>query len=285
MMSGLPSSGKTTKATELLKTIPNSVRINRDDMRAMLFKDLTWHGKFEETVVSLQREMVKHCLIHRHTVIIDDCNLTKRNTERWANLASEIGVKFEVFQLDTDVEECIKRDRLRNNKSVGFSVIRNMAYRLGLIPHVKTIIVDIDGTLADCEERKKKATKPDGKLDWKVFFNEAAVYLDKFRKDVYDDAKKFAEDNGCKMVLVSGRPETLKHVTEAWLKHNCVEYERLIMRYSGDHRPDTEVKKQILDENFDKTLVLACWDDRPCVIRMWQENGIKVFDVGNGIEF
>ena len=58
------------------------------------------------------------------------------------------------------------------------------------------------------------------------------------------------------------------------------------MRRGTDKRPDTEVKKQILDTYFpDKSVIHTVIDDRPSVIRMWREQGLKVIDVGEGIEF
>ena len=33
----------------------------------------------------------------------------------------------------------------------------------------KTVIFDLDGTLANIDVRRDKALKPDGKLDWEIF--------------------------------------------------------------------------------------------------------------------
>ena len=58
------------------------------------------------------------------------------------------------------------------------------------------------------------------------------------------------------------------------------------MRKSGDKRPDTDVKKEILDKYFkDKIKIFTVIDDRPSVIRMWKENKLDVIDVGDGIDF
>ena len=34
-----------------------------------------------------------------------------------------------------------------------------------------------------------------------------------------------------------------------------------------------------------KENIFMVFDDRPSVIRMWRENGVKVVDVGDGVEF
>jgi hypothetical protein len=58
------------------------------------------------------------------------------------------------------------------------------------------------------------------------------------------------------------------------------------MRRADDKREDTEVKAQMLDIYFpDKTKIVQVIDDRPSVIRMWQERDLPVLDVGKGIEF
>ena len=57
-------------------------------------------------------------------------------------------------------------------------------------------------------------------------------------------------------------------------------------RKDKDRRNDTVVKAEMYDmmlsDKFRPTLV---FDDRPSVIRMWKDIGIKVADVGHGKEF
>lgn len=150
---------------------------------------------------------------------------------------------------------------------------------------IPAIIVDIDGTLCDTEHRvhflrgKKK--------DWMAFY--AASDLDKPRYDVIAQVQKYY-DEGYQIILVSGRPEEYRGKTKDWFGRlesgppfaNC----ELFMRKDGDYRADTITKKEIFDEHIkDKYSVACAFDDRPAVIRMWEENGIEVIDVGEGIEF
>ena len=37
----------------------------------------------------------------------------------------------------------------------------------------KWVIFDLDGTLANIDARRKLATKPNGKIDWDIFFDPA----------------------------------------------------------------------------------------------------------------
>ena len=59
------------------------------------------------------------------------------------------------------------------------------------------------------------------------------------------------------------------------------------MRKEKDYREDTIVKRemydQMLKDGYKPELV---FDDRPSVLRMWREiEGLKVVDVGHGVEF
>lgn len=69
-------------------------------------------------------------------------------------------------------------------------------------------------------------------------------------------------------------------------KNTDIEPLTIIMRGSGDKRPDDEVKEHMFNTLFkDKYPVETMIDDRPVVIRMWERIGVPVIDVGNGEEF
>ena len=53
----------------------------------------------------------------------------------------------------------------------------------------KYVIFDLDGTLADITKRRNKATKPNGKIDWNIFFDPSLIYLDNPNYPVIDTAK------------------------------------------------------------------------------------------------
>ena len=42
-----------------------------------------------------------------------------------------------------------------------------------------TVIFDLDGTIADIEIRRKKSVKPNGKMDWDIFFHPDNIQYDK----------------------------------------------------------------------------------------------------------
>ena len=67
-----------------------------------------------------------------------------------------------------------------------------------------TIIFDLDGTLADINERKQKSQLDNGKMDWDIFFDPENIKLDKPKPEVIKCAQMFKEQ-GYKIVIFSGR--------------------------------------------------------------------------------
>ena len=61
-------------------------------------------------------------------VIVDDTNLSKRAIDHWEWIAGVTYSDIEFIKIDTDIEECIRRDSLRANP-VGEEAIRKMAAR------------------------------------------------------------------------------------------------------------------------------------------------------------
>lgn len=111
---GLPGSGKSTFAKELVATSDQRwVRVNRDDLRAMLHNSV-WSKANEQVVVSMRNAMISDAIYNGWNVISDDCNFG-RNIEDLFNLTkgSTIGVDIEVKFFDVSVEECLRRNALR----------------------------------------------------------------------------------------------------------------------------------------------------------------------------
>jgi predicted kinase len=278
MMRGLPASGKSTRAREIMAEGGNFVRVNRDDLRAMLHTG-KWSGKKEDVTKKIQMEIVDLLLTGGNNVIIDDTNLRPQDEEKWKGFAKEYNAKFEIIDMDMDVFTCIALDSQRE-KSVGENVIWKMALSSGRYKSErKYVLVDIDGTLADISHRLHYVQGE--KKDWDGFFLD--IEKDKPREEVIRlmiEAKKDYE-----VFVVSGRPERYRENTLDWLCENGVPgFTALIMRGADDKRPDTMVKQDIL-KCFGVENVGYVIDDRPCVIKMWRDNGVKCIDVGNGVDF
>jgi hypothetical protein len=140
------------------------------------------------------------------------------------------------------------------------------------------IIIDLDGTLADCEPRRYHVNGE--AKDFGAFF--AAIGDDK-PFEWCDELITAMSRYGYDIVLCSGRPEDYRKVTELWLTFNRIEYDALFMRPSGDGREDAIVKKEILERDIlPKWDVLFAVDDRQQVVDMWRENGITCLQCAEG---
>lgn len=88
-------------------------------------------------------------------------------------------------------------------------------------------------------------------------------------------------------VFTSGRDESARQQTEMWLQHHVIsEHQqfRLLMRAEGDNRPDHEVKLEMLYKLriIWRYNIIAVFDDRDRVVKMWRDNGVACFQVAPG---
>ena len=290
IMKGLPASGKSTIAQGIIVEHGNAVRINKDLLRKMLhFNKFT--GKNEGLTRNAARALAKTFLESGTNVIIDDTNLNVGTMQSWKDLAKELNVKVEVIDLtEVPVEECVMRDNERED-SVGGVVIKNMALRAGLktFPQKSVVLCDIDGTIADTSHRLHYVKKPadadeNWKKDWKGFFSQ--MEGDPVRQDVQNMLIQLYNE-GYTIIFMSARPENYREATLRWLQAHFLTFAyTVIMRRENDKRPDTETKKEMIEQHFpDLGVIHTIFDDRPSVVRLWKEMGLNVIDVGKGEEF
>lgn len=166
---------------------------------------------------------------------------------------------------------------------------------------MKTIIFDIDGTLADKTHRLHHIQKEP--KDWDAFFEASGE--DAVIKGVFmilmlhiHYAEHFKDT---RVIFVTGRPEKYREYIFDWFFHiahkmhiylldsflskqpDDPSLDCLYMRKNGDHRPDhiikDEILKQLQAEGHD---ILCVFDDRKCCVDMWRRNGLLCFQVAEG---
>ena len=169
----------------------------------------------------------------------------------------------------------------------------------------KTIIFDLDGTLAIIDKRRILAGKtkdgvPTDKMDWDVFFDpDNVLNLDEPNPPVVKMAQMF-DDEGFNIVIFSGRNDRSFDATVEWLWDNKVPWDLLVMRPDKfkdkswpvaknnpalpnmRFMPDEILKKKMLDTFVDKNDVLMRVDDRQKVVDMWRAEGLTCFQVAPG---
>jgi len=137
IMTGLPGSGKSTVAEEIIKNEENAVIICRDAIRTMLCNG---YDKYKHTSVkeSLVKSMAVACMevaIERdYLVVIDETNITKERRAYWQNMANAIGerkglnIKFMGMWVNTPKNVCIARRKAnpKGTTDIWCTIIENM---------------------------------------------------------------------------------------------------------------------------------------------------------------
>jgi phosphoglycolate phosphatase-like HAD superfamily hydrolase len=145
----------------------------------------------------------------------------------------------------------------------------------------KTVIFDLDGTLADITSRRTLSTKPNGKMDWDIFFNPDNITLDLPNQPVIDMANMLFT-KGHTISILSGRSDVTKQATMDWLLEHDVWFDTLTMRSKQHHfMPDNQLKQMWLDD-IGVDNVAMVFDDRNQVVDMWRDNGLTCFQVAQG---
>lgn len=286
MLSGLPASGKSTYAEDLVKNSGGQwVRVNKDLIRTMLHAD-KFSFSNEKATVKAELQVAEEMLMMGKSVVVDDTNLGERHHVQWETLANSMGAKFQKHKFKASFKECLERNKARGLK-VPQSAIHRMATQYKLIDgHWKDVVIcDIDGTVGDLSHRlhhiKKDNPTPE---DYAKFYSDEEVLKDGYHAHV---CQRVIQEHleGRTIIFVSGRSDVCRESTEEWLKGTGIPYSALLMRSEGDRRPDTQVKKDFLRQVLSGYNIVRVYDDRPSVIRMWREDGLEVVDCGDGVEF
>lgn len=144
---------------------------------------------------------------------------------------------------------------------------------------MKTIICDLDGTLANIDHRLHHLESK----DWDSFF--AAVKDDKPVEWCVILLRGLMQQ-GIRIIFVTGRNESTRPDTVEWIKalglNLRIEAEDLYMRREKDRRPDYLVKEEIYSEYLQDENILFVLEDRKQVVDMWRRKGLIVLHCDEG---
>lgn len=241
ILRGLPGSGKSTVAADMIRKEPKRfVRINRDDLRSMAVgpgnNPHARDNDREELMRTFKEELVRKAFADGYDVILDDTHLVPQTVKKLHQLAASVGdVKVIEKGVNVDVKTCIERDSRRTGFAhVGEKVINDMAGFSGVakgrklsdkeayyeprpdsfkvvvqdekLP--KAIMCDLDGTLAIIGDRTPyDATDCDikDKPNWPVIRAVLAMHA-----------------QGVKVLFMSGRDQKYRPETERFIEKYCV---------------------------------------------------------------
>lgn len=300
ILRGLPASGKTTFAKAwVAMDRKGRVRINKDDIRAMIDQGTFVEGVTENRIIAARDILVKGLMSRGLSVVVDDTNLRNFHVRKLAKLAHEGCWDWEIKNFDIPLNECIKRDMERPKEYyVGKTVIENMNAKYvsnGAFSYVpseddlnvsiepgdnyyvpdtsqpKAIIIDVDGTVA-----LKGTRNP---------FDESRVSEDRPNQPVIDAILADMAANDVYPVFVSGRSAGCSKDTIDWIEDYILPNGgfSLFMRKEGDNRPDYEIKLELFDRHIRSQYnVQRVYDDRNQVVKMWRSIGLTVLQVAEG---
>ena len=229
---------------------------------------------------------------------MDDTNCNRNVRYDWEKMAQQMRCRFRIVTMTTDLKVCIERDSKREGKErVGEGVIRKQWKDLnevkvtvkkeaepakmtrpyfnrlqlqqgGFLPRLPGcpwVLVDVDGTVADSTGLRSP-------------YDESRVLEDNPYPTIITEVNRLSETHN--ICIVSGRHDSCGDDTWDWLEMHGVKFDHVLMRYSGDNRPDYVVKSEILNSLLEVVLkqnVAFAIDDRPQVVeRCWKANGIRV---------
>jgi hypothetical protein len=146
----------------------------------------------------------------------------------------------------------------------------------------KIVIVDIDGTISKVGDRLKFLQK--SPKDWDSFY--AASFEDEPILPIIQLVWQLYRV-GYEIVFCTGRRESCREKTQEWLNEHfdypiSVRF-RILMRPDKDHRHDTEVKPELIQNagiTFDSIAFVL--EDRNSMVQKWRELGYTCLQVADG---
>lgn len=286
---GIPASGKSTWAKAWVQEDPhNRVRVNRDDLRRMLYGTtetlLTWQQ--EQNVSAVEKAIAKTALEKGKDVVVDAMNLRAKWVKQWTAL----GYPVEFKDFEVNLEDALFRNGLRES-SIPDEVIAKIFQKFTkdgklMAPPVEdgaavepvgtyqpdwslpsAWIVDIDGTLAKMVGRSP--------------YDYSRVSEDALHEDVAALVNRLGVEDH--IIIVSGREDSCEVDTRDWLIEGNVRHDYLYMRKAGDQRKDSTVKAEIFNEHIRRNFnVLGVLDDRNQVVAQWRAMGLRCYQVAEG---
>ena len=142
-----------------------------------------------------------------------------------------------------------------------------------------TILFDVDGTMADIDHRRPFLER--SPPDWKLF--NSSIVDDVPNAPIVELYRALWSASIYELILVTGRMEKYRRVTEDWLNAFSIPFSRIIFRQDDDFREDSIVKEEFLGVLKDEgKSILFVVDDRKQVVDMWRRNGITCLQCAEG---
>lgn len=151
---------------------------------------------------------------------------------------------------------------------------------------VPFVVVDIDGTVADCSQRRHHLLKQP--KDWDAFF--AGIPSDLPIESSCRLVRVLGSWGFYRVIFCTGRGEEYREQTEAWLRETFEGMaprswfsDSLLMRATADRRDDPVVKPELLaSRGITPQNTAFILEDRNRMVARWRELGFTCFQVADG---
>lgn len=294
MLMGIPASGKSTWAQDYVSKNPDTVIVEKDQIRLELARGgWTWTPDGEKADVIPERDkQIEEALRAGLSVVSADTNLQREHRTQLQKLARRYSAEFVVERLDVPLSDCLERNTARTQGRVPDKAVKDMYYKYVVndpdhwpksAPSVfkpvpvtkrddlaKALICDLDGTLAHNNGHRS-------------FYDASTADKDELVPHIRRLIRAYHDHLVFQIIYMSGREERDREPTERFLKlHDCPPGP-LYMRPTGDTRKDRIVKLELFDTHVrDKYSVDFVLDDRNQVVKMWRELGLPCLQVADG---
>ena len=283
VLQGVPASGKSTFARSLVLKDKSYVIVSRDAIREA--RGEYWIPEHEDYISDIEEFEIRSAIKHNLNPIIDATNLNPKTIAKWKNLAEELNVNIEFKMFEIDFTTALERDSKRE-RSVGKKVLERF-FRDYFPNQLKAYYTD---------DRLKEPFYPynDEKEDCIIVDLDGTVCLHNGRSP-YDLTRisedipnyplvRFLQELICNkhIIFLSGREGTdqCRQDTINWLTENICSSDfgykwELLMRDKNNFEPDEIIKERIFHKEIEpKYSVLAIFDDRDKVVKMWRSLGL-----------
>lgn len=280
ILRGASGSGKSTYARSLKDTLIISRDIIRQSFGAT-GKTLLATAQ-EREVTNIEIDMLRRALVTGRDAVIDDTNLNPDFCGKFIDECHIYGVEPEIVEFWEPLEVLLARrtevpeEVVRRQFKQGFKPPR---VRVPLIEPVATnghfpyaFVFDIDGTLAHVNPYNPRDVYDGSRVREDLLDVPVARVLGALMRDDYE------------ILIVSGRSEEYRWVTEKWLEDYDIPYAELRMRPEGDTRHDVVIKYEIIQDLTNEYNVFGVFDDRTRVTTAYRTMGLKTFHVEDWIK-
>lgn len=299
ILRGLPGSGKTKTAVELVDKDSWLVRVCNEDISYMLYRKpfLTQLDRFQHDNVTLTRKNTVDNLLKAGLSVVDDnLNLDSESVKSLYAIANKYKAEVEIIDHDLHFEECIKFSRRKDGMMFSEEYFRDLVKRFTKKGHIRSA-----PTNKPAEEMSGKHYTPNPDLPKAVWvdadgtffsmdpklrgpFEFHKVHLDTPFQHIVDLCTALKND-GYKIVVMSGRDESCWQATfDCFVSAGVTPDDMFLRPNNTKDIKDYEIKEQLfwkyVAPKYDIRFAL---DDRQSVVDYTREVlGIPVLQVARG---